>query len=160
MISIARTLLKPALLIGAQILFQPFASQNGITMGQRKAAEETPLFREYRGVELGMAADDARRKLGGPKDKGDEQDFFVINDKETAQIVYDKAHKVVTISVDYVTGAADVPTPKKVFGSDIPVKPDGSMYRMVRYTKAGLWVSYNRTPGDSPLISITIQKIE
>ena len=102
----------------------------------------------------------ARKKLGRPKDKGDAQDFFVFNDNETAQIVYDTAHKVVTVSVDFLTGASGVPVARAVVGSDIEAKPDGSMYKMVRYPKAGCWVSYSRTAGDSPLTSVTIQKIE
>ena len=64
------------------------------------------------------------------------------------------------LSVDFMAGAPDVPTPKTVIGADIEPKPDGSMYKMIRYTKAGYWVSYNRTAGDSPMISITIQKID
>ena len=134
----------------------PASAQTAATIQRNRAqgADEVPVFREYRGVEIGMAADEARKKLGGPKDKGDEQDFFVLNDKETAQVVYDKAHKV------YVSGAAGVPVPKAVVGADITPKSDGSMYKMVRYTKAGLWVSYNRTAGDSPLITVTLQKID
>src|SRR6185295_6556473 len=71
----------------------------------RKAAapaheEELAAFKDYRGVQLGMTADEVRKKLGSPKDKSDAQDFFVFNENETAQIVYDDAHKVVTISAD------------------------------------------------------------
>jgi hypothetical protein len=155
-------LVKFVLVLAMQALL--VTSLPATARGQRRAAqnadEEVPVFREYRGVQIGMAADEARKKLGGLKDKSDEQDFFVINDKETAQVVYDKAHKVSTLSVDFLSGAPGVPTPKAVVGADIEPKPDGSMYKMVRYTKAGFWVSYNRTAGDSPMISVTIQKIE
>ena len=121
---------------------------------------EDPIFREYRGIQIGMTADETRKKLGNPKDKGEEQDFFVFGDKETAQIVYDKAHKVSVLSVDFMNGATTVPTPKTVFGDDVQAKADGSIYKLIRYKKAGYWVSYNRTAGDSPMISITIQRIE
>jgi len=124
------------------------------------AEDENPVFREYRGVQLGMTAEEARKKLGKPSDKGDEQDFYIFSERETAQIVYDKAHKVTVLSVDYSSGAPDVPTPKTVTGADIEPKPDGSMHKMIRYPKAGFWVSYSRTAGDSPMISITIQKID
>ena len=129
---------------------------------QRRSSveDENPVFREYRGVQIGMTTDEARKKLGSPKDKGDEQDFYIFSEKETAQIVYDKAHKVSVLSVDYMTGAADVPAPKTVFGADVEAKADGSIYKMVRYKKAGYWVSYNRTGGNTPMISITIQRIE
>jgi hypothetical protein len=108
-----------------------------------------------------MTADEARLKLGKPKDKSDTQDFFVFSDNELATIVYDAAqHKVVTVSIDYLSGATGVPAAKAVVGSEVETKPDGSMYKMVRYPKAGYWVSFSRTAGDSPLISVTIQKVE
>jgi hypothetical protein len=134
--------------------------------GQRRAAQSTevdaaPVYKDYRGIQIGMLADDVRKKLGTPKDKGDDQDFFVFdNEKETAQVVYDKAHKVVTVSVDFQTGASGIPVAKAVVGSDIPPESDGSMHLMVRYPKAGYWVSYSRTAGTDALISVTIQKMD
>ena len=128
---------------------------------QRKnSAEEDPVFREYRGIQIGMTTEETRKKLGNPKDKGDEEDLYVFGEKETAQIVYDKAHKVSVLSVDFLTGATGVPTPKAVLGDDIEPKADGSIYKLIRYKKAGYWVSYNRTAGNSPMISVTIQRIE
>jgi hypothetical protein len=123
-------------------------------------AEESPIFQEYRGIQIGWLADDVRKKLGNPADKGDEQDFYVFGEKETAQILYDKTtHKVTTISVDFMNGASDVITPQQVFGSDIETKPDGSKHKLVRYPKAGYWVSYSRTAGDTPIVTIQIQKM-
>lgn len=122
--------------------------------------ETAPTFNAYRGIELGMTAEEVRQKLGEPKDKGTEQDFFVFNDLETAQIVYDKAQKVVTISADFLPGAADVLTAKQIFGVEVEAKADGSAYKMLRFPKAGYWLSYNRTGGSSPLTTVTIQKIQ
>ena len=138
---------------------------SGSALAQRKSAttageEESAMFKEYRGVQLGMTADEVRKKLGSPKDKGDEQDFFVFDDTESAQIVYDPTHKVVTISADFLSTDASVPTAKQVLGSDLEAKADGSVYKMVRFTKAGYWLSYNRTGGASPMTSITLQKIQ
>ena len=138
---------------------------SGSTPAQRKSAtptgeDESAMFKEYRGVQLGMAADDVRKKLGAPKDKGDEQDFFVFGDTESAQIVYDATHKVVTISADFLSTGPSVPTAKQVLGSDLEAKADGSVYKMVRFAKAGYWLSYNRTGGASPMTSITLQKIQ
>ena len=124
------------------------------------AEEESAMFKEYRGVQLGMTADEVRKKLGSPKDKSDEQDLFVFGDNESAQIVYDAAHKVVTISADFLPAAASVPTARQVLGSDLESKADGSVYKMVRFPKAGYWLSYNRTGGASPMTSITLQKIQ
>ena len=132
---------------------------------QRKTAtpageEESAVLKEYRGVQLGMTADEVRKKLGAPRDKSDEQDFFVFGENETAQIVYDQAHIVITISADFLSTDASVPTAKQVLGSELQAKPDGSVYKMVRFPKAGFWVSYNRTGGASPMTSITLQKIQ
>jgi len=136
----------------------------GNAPAQRKAAaggeEEASPFKDYRGVQLGMTADEVRKKLGNPKDKGDEQDFFVFGDNESAQIVYDSTHKVITISADFLSTEASVPTCKQVLGSEAEAKADGSVYKMVRFTKAGYWLSYNRTGGTSPMTSITLQKIQ
>ena len=122
--------------------------------------EEEPVFLDYRGVKIGWVADEVRKKLGNPANKGDEQDFYVFNEKETCQIFYDKAtSKVTAISVDFTNGAREVITPQQVFGADIEAKPDGSKSKLVRYPKAGYWVSYSRTAGDSPIITVTIQKM-
>jgi outer membrane protein assembly factor BamE (lipoprotein component of BamABCDE complex) len=119
------------------------------------------VFNEYRGIQIGQLADDVRKKLGTPADKGDEQDFYVFGEKETAQILYDKGtRKVVAISVDFTNGATSVLTPQQVFGAEIEAKPDGSKYRLVRYPKAGYWLSYSRTAGDTPIITVTIQKLQ
>ena len=137
----------------------------GIAVGHmqrnRSADDEEPSFREYRGVQIGWLADDVRKKLGSPADKGEEQDFYVFGEKETAQILYDKAtHKVTAISVDFMNGATDVITPQQVFGADIETKPDGSKYKLVRYPKVGYWISYSKTGGATPIVTVTIQKIQ
>ncbi len=151
---------KSILFLGAVGLLLALAS---FVLGQRRGAaqtEDTPAFHEYRGIQLGMTTEEVRKKLGDPRDKGDDQDFFVFKETETAQILYDKGHKVVTISADYLSNANGVPTARQVFGADIETKADGSMYKMVRYPKAGYWLSYNRTAGSSPLTTVTLQKIE
>ncbi|HVQ39242.1 MAG TPA: hypothetical protein VMS31_17005 [Pyrinomonadaceae bacterium] len=120
--------------------------------------EPAPGFNEYRGVQLGMVSDEVRKKLGDPKDKGEEQDFWVFSEEETTLIVYDKTHKVITISADFMNTNKAI-TAKQVFGADIEAKADGSIYKMVRYPKAGYWLSYNRTGGATPLTTITLQKM-
>jgi len=122
---------------------------------------EDPLFRDFKGVQIGTLTDEARKKLGSPKDKGDDQDFYIFNDNQAVQVYYDKATKKVTaISIDFMNGANPIPTPREVVGSELEAKADGSGYKMVRYPKAGYWVSYSRTAGKEPTITITMQKIE
>lgn len=124
------------------------------------AAEDEPVFNEYRGVQIGWLADEVRKKLGNPANKGEEQDFYVFGENETCQVLYDKAtNKVTAISVDFLSGASEVITPQQVFGADFDSKPDGSKYKLVRYPKAGYWVSYSRTAGDTPIVTVTIQAL-
>ena len=122
--------------------------------------EDDPVFLDYRGVKIGWLADEVRKKLGDPANKGEEQDYYRFGENEACQILYDKAtSKVTAISVDFMNGAREVITPQQVFGSDFEAKPDGSKYKLVRYPKAGYWVSYSRTAGDTPIITVTIQKL-
>lgn len=124
------------------------------------AKGDEPCFSEYRGVQIGMKIDEARQKLGKPKEMAEEVDIYSFNDKESAQVYYDKStQKVTAISVDYV-GATDAPECKKVTGTEADAKADGSKFKMVRYPKAGYWVSYNRTAGATPVVTVTMQKIQ
>jgi hypothetical protein len=122
-------------------------------------AKLEPSFREYKGVSLGMTTDETRKKLGAPEDKGEEQDFYVFSDKESAQIYYDKTKHVDAISINYVGETPEVPKAKAVLGTDVEIKPDGSMHKLVRFPKAGCWISYSRTAGNDPLITITVKKL-
>ena len=150
---------RSLLLLGAAISALALLAPD--PLGQKRGEDpDKPLFQEYRGIQLGMAAEEVRKKLGSPTDKGDEQDFFMLNDAESAQIFYDKTKKVMAISANFLRGAQNVPTPKILFGEELTAKPDGSVYKMTRYPKAGYWLSYSKTSGDSPLISVTLQKID
>lgn len=148
-----------AMLLALAISVQAGASL-GVAQTSKNRDDDSPIFQEYRSVRIGMTSEEVRKKLNNPSDKSDEQDYFVFSDNETAQVFYDKTHKVFAISVNFLNGAQNIPTPKGVLGSDLSAKPDGSMYRMVRYPKAGYWVSFSRTAGDSPLTTVTLQKIE
>ena len=122
-----------------------------------EVATQQPLYTEYKGVRLGMSAEEARAKLGTPAMKASDQDFYVFSEKESAQIVYDAAHKVVTISVDYL-GGIGAPDYKAVVGGELERTANGSLYRIVRYESLGFWVSYNRTSGLMATVTVTIQK--
>lgn len=124
----------------------------------RAQDDKQPPFHDFKGVTIGMAAADARQKLGSPADKSDAQDLYNINDKQTAMVYYDGG-KVSAIVLMFTGSASDALTPKLVFGADVEAKPDGSISKMVRYEKAGYFVAYSRTPGDSPMITVTIQKL-
>ena len=154
-------LLSRALLV---VISLSFAGAALAQTAQRRSAaggEEDPVFHDYRGVKLGWLADDVRKKLGDPANKADDQDYYIFNENERAQVYYDKATRQVTaISVDFMNGATGIITPQQVFGADFETKADGSKSKLVRYPKAGYWVSYSRTAGDSPIISVTMQKMQ
>jgi hypothetical protein len=120
--------------------------------------EEKTLIKGFRGIVIGMQANELRKKLGTPKDTAETLDFYVFSDDESAQVVYDAAHAVSAVSFDF-TGKSGAPAAKDVLGVDVDVSTDGSMYKMIRYPKSGYWVSYNRTAGDKGMVSITMQKI-
>jgi hypothetical protein len=125
-----------------------------------KSDEGEPGFHEYKGVSLGMSTNDARKKLGSPTEKDDEQDFFVFSDTESAQVYYDKSHAVMALSVNYIGVGSGIPKAKEVLGTDVVAKPDGSMHQLIRFPKAGFWLSYSRTAGDSPITTVTLKKLD
>jgi len=119
---------------------------------------QQPLYREYRGVRLGMTAEEARAKLGVPAMKSDDQDFYIFSANETAQLVY-AGQKVVTISTDY-TDAMTAPDYKSVVGEGLQQRPDGSLFRMVLYDSERFWVSYNKSVSVMPVVTITIGRMK
>lgn len=118
-----------------------------------------PVFSDYRGVSIGMSADEVRNKLDHLKEKGKVQDFFVFSDSETAQVYYDGEDKVMAVSVNYVGDDSNAPQPAAVLGEEIQARPDGSVYELKRYPAAGYWVSYSRTAGKNPIITVTMRKM-
>ena len=121
-----------------------------------------PVFTGYRGVMLGMSADEVRRTLN-EKPKYDETDgfYYVFSDKESAQFVLDENKKVKMISVIYRKGNADAPSFEDVFGKEIPLETDaaGRINKLVNYPEAGFWIAYYQTAGENPRTTLTIQKI-
>jgi len=123
-------------------------------------ADNRPAFSDFKGVSIGMRADEARKKLGNPREKGTEQDFYMFGDNQAVQVFYDKAGAVNAISIDFMSGANAIPSCKDVLGAEAEKKADGSVYKLIRYPKAGYWVSYSRTAGSEATVTITMQKIQ
>ena len=122
-------------------------------------ADNRPAFSDFKGVSIGMRADEARKKLGNPREKSAEQDFYMFGDNQAVQVYYDKAGTVSAISIDFMSGANAIPSCKNVLGTEAEKKPDGSVYKLIRYPKQGYWVSYSRTSGADATVTITMQKI-
>lgn len=152
--------LRRVLPLFAACLCLSILATNASAQKASAAKADEPCFSEYRGVQIGMKIDEARLKLGKPKEMAEEVDIYSFSDKESAQVYYDKStQKITAISIDYV-GATDAPECKKVTGTEADAKADGSKFKMVRYPKAGYWVSYNRTAGAAPIVTVTMQKIQ
>ena len=98
--------------------------------------------------------------MGDPVSKSDAEDIFVFNEKEIATVVYDKEHKVTTISVDFMGDESKPPSAIEVVGTAPPAKPDGSTTMTIRYPKAGYWVCYNRSGATPVTVSVTMQKMQ
>ncbi len=119
-----------------------------------------PVYREYRGVAIGIRKEQVRQKLGTPGDVTDRQDFFNITGAESAQVFYDATGRVMAVSVNYLGEGAGAPAPEKVFGESVAPAADGTIYKLVRYERAGYLVIYSRTGGDAPpLVTVTMQKL-
>ncbi|HYH87557.1 MAG TPA: hypothetical protein VEX60_19030 [Pyrinomonadaceae bacterium] len=119
---------------------------------------DEPLLREYRGVRLGMTIEEARIKLGVPADKSDQQDFYIFSETESAQIFYDASRKVLAVSAQYAGDGAGTPNAKSILGTDVQAREDGSVYKIVKYERAGYWVSYSRTAGDIPIVTVSMKR--
>ena len=157
-----RTSRLTLLLVGTLtfIVLVPVTSRAQRTRTSPDEPESRPAFSDFKGVRIGMTADEARKKLGSPRDKSAEQDFYVFKDTQAVQVFYDKGGAVSAISIDFMDGAIAIPSAKDVLGTEAEAKADGSVYKILRYPKAGYWVSYNRTAGSAPTTTITMQKIE
>jgi len=127
----------------------------GELFAKAQARAQQPLYREYRGVRLGMTATEVRTKLGEPAMKSDEQDFYIFSANETSQIAYNAAQRVITISTDYSDGVG-APDYRSVVGEGLLQKPDGSVFRMVMYDSERFWVSYNKSAATVPTVTITM----
>ncbi|HEV8428810.1 MAG TPA: hypothetical protein VGQ41_12990 [Pyrinomonadaceae bacterium] len=132
----------------------PILLLTGVTIAAQ-ARLQSPLYREYRGVRLGMTAAETRAKLGEPAYKSDDQDVYVFSANETTQIVYNSAQRVTTISTDYL-GGVGAPDYRTIVGEGLLEKPDGSLFRMTMNDAERFWVTYNKSAATVPVVTITI----
>jgi hypothetical protein len=129
---------------------------------EEKPAALQPVMTEYKGVALGMTADDVRGKMDRkPKVEDKDGFYYVISDNEAVQFVLDADKKVKLISMIYTGASAGVPTSEQVFGKDVTVEPnaDGRIYKVINYPESGYWIAYSRSAGENPTTIVTIQKL-
>ncbi len=126
---------------------------------QPTPVKENKGMSDYRGIAIGMATNDVRNKLGNPKDKSDTMDLYTFSDAESAQFYYGPEKTVTAIMITFSGELKDAPLPRTVLGEDVEAKPDGSIFKMLRFPKAGYWISYNRTPAPDAIVNIALQKM-
>lgn len=128
---------------------------------QNADKKNLPVWQSYKGVSIGMTDAEVREKLGAAKSEDAEGFFYMISDTETAQFLLDAGKKVRTVSVVFAADHKAAPTFADVFGktAEAAPKPDGSIYKMMRYESAGYWVSYSRMAGDKAMVIVMIQKL-
>lgn len=128
---------------------------------QNSDKKNLPAWQSYKGISLGMTADEVRAKLGAPKSEDAEGFFYIFSDTENAQILLDSSKKVRTVSVVFTAEHSASPTFADVFGktAEAQAKPDGSIYKMVKYEDAGYWISYSRMAGEKAMVIVMLQKI-
>ncbi len=158
--SVVVLLIVAVMAIAVMFTSVPGGVQNASSVLTRPTPSiDKPPYSSYKGVAIGTTMDEARAKFGVPKEKSEGQDFFEFSAQESAQVYYDGSKKVTAITITYTGKLESAPTPKTIFGEDAEVKPDGGISKMIRYPKAGFWISYNKTGGEDPIIMIAIQKM-
>lgn len=122
---------------------------------------DLPLLQDYKGVKLGMTADEVRQKLGAAQSEDKDGFLYVFDGDETAQILLNPAKKVKTISVMYGSDNPKPPMFADIFGksAEPEKRENGGLYKLVQYQDAGYWISYNRMSGDKPATVVVIQKM-
>lgn len=81
----AIVLILVVLIANGQTVSSLSAQEEVATVTNRNAAtSNVPVFTEYRGVRIGITAEEVRSKLDQLR-KGDRQDFLVFSDRESAQ---------------------------------------------------------------------------
>lgn len=144
---------------------EPTAVQGDAELCECSEQEQTafqPVFTGYRGIMLGMTADEVRRLLN-KKPKYDDTDgfYYIFSDKESAQFVLDENKRVKMVSVIYSRGNADAPSYEDVFGSEIQLEidADGRINKLINYPDAGFWIAYYQAGGENPKRTLTVQKL-
>jgi hypothetical protein len=161
---LTKILVAPLLLFwfGVSVAFAqvPSDEQSESPRTVTEEAATAPVMRDYRGIKIGMTADEVKDKLGKPRVSDETGYFYALSDTESVQIVFDADKTVRVISAMYSKGEK-APEYKDVFGKDATIasQPDGSIYNRAQYPQAGYVVVYSRSAGDNPMIVITLQEL-
>ena len=140
-----------------------FTSDISTQSRQEKVAETDPptepTFKDYKGVRIGLSADEVAETLGEPAVKEENEEVFLISDFEMVQVSYDRAGGVNAISITYSAKHPNPPTALAVLGEDVAADAEGRVYKLIRFPELGYWVAYSRSAGEEPVVSVTINKM-
>jgi hypothetical protein len=134
---------------------------SGISQAQANSKKATPFFHDYKGIKIGMKADEVRAKLGAAKSDDKDGLFYTISDLETVQIILDGEEKVRAVSIMFDGENLNPLKFEDVFGKNTQPEKQagGSIYKLISYPDSGYWVSYNRMAGDKPMTVVVMQKM-
>lgn len=120
-----------------------------------------PAWQSYKGVTIGMTTAEVKQKLGGAKSETPDDWSYTFSDTETAEVMLDADKKVRAVTVMFSEDHVNAPKFEDVFGKTATAEPkaDGSIYKLVRFTNVGYWVSYSRLAGDKAMVIVMIQKL-
>ena len=107
--------------------------------------DNRPAFSDFKGVSIGMRADEARKKLGNPRDKGVEQDFYMFGDNQAVQVFYDKVSRKRDFDRFYERCQRDSIL-QETLGAEAEERRRLCI-QIDSLSKRGLLVSYSRLPG-------------
>ena len=112
----------------------------------------------YKNIKIGTTREEVRSTLGKAVIDDDDGLFYQLTD-EMVQIRLDKDKKVRLIAVTYTSSLQNAPKYSDLFASEPVPSADGSIYHLQRFEDAGYWVSYSKTAGESPRLTVTMQKL-
>ncbi len=118
-----------------------------------------PVMVEYKSIAIGTPANEVRHKLGKAEIDENNGLFYRFSNDEFVQIRLDSDHNVRLIAITY--SGKNAPKAADVFGAGVKIepRPDGSIYQLVQYPKAGFWVAYSQSAGTNPTTTVTLQKM-
>jgi hypothetical protein len=117
------------------------------------------LFKAFNGARLGMAAEEVRQILGKPEEQDDAQDYYSLSETRQIRVYYDGDGKANALVASFVGAQSGAPSAEEILGTPVEPGANGSTSGSILRPEEGYRVSYSRTPGDTPMVFITVQKL-
>lgn len=151
--------LSLGVLLASPAVAIPALSEGGAGAPAIPRAQSAPVYSEFRGVRLGMTAEEVRSRLGKPQSSDKAQDFFVFSDHERARVYYDADGGATAIVASYFGKQSNAPSALAIVGEEVEPDSNGAISRTVKHPERGYTIIYSRTGGDTPMVFVTLQKL-